>query len=86
VTLRKLVEAARKAGDGKAGRRRAQDAAYRFMSAMAGDAPGYEEAIRALYAGDEAGFLGLIEPWPDGVRDHASRMAAPAFAATTETA
>ena len=44
VALRRLVEAARKDADGGEARRAARDAAYRFMSAMAGDRPGFEEA------------------------------------------
>lgn len=66
VTLRKLVEQARKAdaetGAGDARRRR--EAAYRFMSAMAGDAPGFEEASRALFAGDRGRMTALMTPWP----------------------
>ena len=51
VVLRKLVEEARRANAGKDGVRRSQEAANRFMSVMAGDAPGFEEAARALFAG-----------------------------------
>jgi hypothetical protein len=79
VALRKLVEAARKAGDGRDRVRRAQEAAYRFMLDMAGDRPGYEEALRALYAGDGARFTALTEPWPADVRDHARALGRPAF-------
>ena len=56
VALRKLVEAARLAGDDKDRTRHAQEAAYRFMTALAGNLPGYEEATRALYAADPARF------------------------------
>lgn len=79
VTLRKLVEAARKAGDGKPSPRAAMDAAYHFLTAMAGDRPGYEAAIRALYAKDRDGFAKLIADWPSGVRDHGLALAGPAF-------
>ena len=34
----------------------AQEAAYRFISVMAGNAPHYEDAIRALFAGDRNRF------------------------------
>ncbi len=57
VTLRKLVEAARKQGQGEQKIRQTQDVAYRFMYAIAGDLPGFEEAARALYAWD----LGRLE-------------------------
>jgi hypothetical protein len=79
VALRKLVETARKAEDGKGRVRQVQDAAYRFMYAMAGDRPGYEEALRALYAPDGARFQSLTEAWPANVRDHARILAQPVF-------
>ncbi|HPS77137.1 MAG TPA: DUF2239 family protein [Thermoanaerobaculaceae bacterium] len=80
VALRKLVEVARKANEGRDRQRRAQEAAYRFMSALAGNLPGFEDAIRALFAGDRPRFDEMVEPWPPDVRDHASRLAAGAFA------
>lgn len=79
VALRKLVEAARRAGDDKDRARQAQEAAHRFMSVMAGNKPHYEEAVRALFSGDAARFEKLIAEWPSDVRDHALRLAAGAF-------
>jgi len=76
VALRKLVEAARRDHRDRDIQRQAQERAYRFMSAMAGDLPGYEEAIRALFADDQARFAGLVAPWPADVRDHALRLSA----------
>lgn len=78
VALRKLVEEARRANEGKDRIRRAQEAAYRFMSAMAGNEPGFEEATRALFAGDRARFDQESHGWPADVRDHARALAAPA--------
>jgi hypothetical protein len=75
VSLRKLVEAARRANGGKDRSRAARDAAYYFMSAMAGNLPGFEEASRALFADDGARFAGLIAAWPDDIRDHIARLA-----------
>jgi hypothetical protein len=72
VALRKLVEQARRAGGD--GRKLRQEAAYRFMSSMAGDLPGYEEAIRALFADDRAGFEGQVEAWPGDLAAHAARL------------
>ncbi|RFU47224.1 DUF2239 family protein [Paraburkholderia sp. DHOC27] len=79
VALRKLVEAARLAGDGKDRVRQAQEAAYRFMTALAGNLPAYEEATRALYAGDRARFEASIAQWPADVEAHAATLAANAF-------
>jgi hypothetical protein len=75
VALRKLVEEARRANATKDRVRQAQEAAYRFMSAIAGDEPGYEEALRALFAGRRAGFEERIAAWPADVRDHAKKLA-----------
>jgi hypothetical protein len=79
VALRKLVEEARRASELNDRVREAQEAAYRFMSAMAGNKPKYEDAIRALFAGDLPRFEKSIFGWPADVRDHAHRLAATAF-------
>lgn len=81
VTLRKLVEDARRANTGVANARDAQERAYKFMSAMAGNRPGFEEATRALFAKDRTAFEKLIRDWPTGIRDYAEALAAGAFAA-----
>ena len=75
VALRKLVEAQMKAGEGPERARRAKERAYRFMTAMAGDLPGYEEATRMLFAGDWTAFDAAVEGWPEGVRETAREMA-----------
>ena len=81
VTLRKLVEVARKDVSGDERRRVAADAAYRFMFAIAGDEPGFEEATRALFAPDGERFIELTESWPADVRDHVRQLAEAAFSA-----
>jgi uncharacterized protein len=75
VALRKLVdEARRKSGD--ADRiRAAQEATYRFISAIAGNLPGFEEATRALFAYDRRRFSDLVASWPEDVRDYAIQLA-----------
>lgn len=79
VTLRRLVEEARRAGEGRDRLRQAQEAAYSFMAAMAGDRPGFEDTARALFAPDRDRFAALTEAWPADIRDHARRLAAAAF-------
>lgn len=79
VALRKLVDAARASGTTKDRIRQAQAAAHRFMTAMAGNAPGYEEALRALYAGDRGKFDRMMDAWPKDVRGYAMNLAAEAF-------
>jgi hypothetical protein len=75
VALRKLVEQARRANGDRDRSRAARDAAYHFMSAMAGNLPGFEEAARALFADDRRRFAGLIAAWPQDIRDHAVKLA-----------
>jgi len=76
VALRKLVETARREAEAPDRQRRARDAAYRFASAAAGDAPGFESAMRALYAGDREGFEAGLAQWPADVAAHAKELAA----------
>jgi uncharacterized protein len=80
VALRKLVEEARRVSADGDRRRVAQEAAYRFMQAMAGNEAGFDEAARALFAGDIGRFEEHSATWPDDVREHAALLAADAFA------
>jgi uncharacterized protein len=75
VALRKLVEEARRASGDRDRGRAARDAAYHFMSVMAGNLPGFEEASRALFADDRRRFVELIAGWPGDVRDHIVKLA-----------
>ena len=79
VALRKLVEVARRSSEVKDRVRQAGAVAYRFMSTMAGHEPGFEEASRALFAGDQAGFEALIAAWPVDVQNHLKALATDAF-------
>jgi hypothetical protein len=75
VALRKLVDEARRTSGARDRNRAAQEAAYAFISSMAGDFPGFEEASRALFAHDRRRFGELIAAWPEDVRDHAIQLA-----------
>ncbi len=75
VALRRLVDEARKARGDSDRVRAAQEAAYRFMSAVAGNLPGFEEATRALFAYDRRKFTELVAKWPADVRDYAVKLA-----------
>ncbi|MCC6775994.1 MAG: DUF2239 family protein [Hyphomicrobiales bacterium] len=75
VTLRRLVEAARRGGEtDQTDSRRRAERTYRFMSAMAGNLRGFEEAARALFANDRARLEKLIARWPADVRTHIQRL------------
>ncbi|MDE2085733.1 MAG: DUF2239 family protein [Xanthomonadaceae bacterium] len=84
VTLRKLVEEARRNVSAKDRARIAGEAADRFMRTVAGDLAGYEEASRALWRGDRDAFNRHTRGWPKDVRDHARRLAAIARDAQAE--
>jgi hypothetical protein len=75
VALRKLVEQAKRDDGGAAGRKARQEAAYRFMSSMAGDLAGYEEAIRALFANDRPAFDAQVGHWPGDLAGYARGLA-----------
>ncbi|MEO8022771.1 DUF2239 family protein [Polaromonas sp.] len=85
VALRKLVEEARRTHEGKDRVRRAQESAYRFMSAIASSLPGFEEASRALFAGDSVRFDEQTQAWPVDLRHHALGLARLAFLAPEGT-
>jgi hypothetical protein len=74
ATLRKLVEAELRKGRGE---RECQDAAYRFLSAMAGDLPKFEDAVRELYAGNVVGYEHFTRDWPAAIREHGRKLAWP---------
>jgi hypothetical protein len=71
VAIRRLIDAERKANGFKDLARKAQETTYRFMQTIAGDFPHFEDASRALFAGDRQTFTQLTEDWPADVRDHA---------------
>ena len=75
VALRKLVDEARRLSGERDRRRAAHERAYHCMSALAGDLPGFEEAARALFADDAAGFRRRIAGWPADVHAHLLRLA-----------
>lgn len=79
VTLRRLIDEARNAREKQNKMRETQEAIYRFMTAMAGNFHQYEEALRALYAGDSERFYHLISDWAPDIRDHITKLAANAF-------
>lgn len=84
AALRRLIDEERRRHPGAGAALQAQTATDRFLGAIGGDLPGYEEATRALYARDAARFLALSRDWPADIRAHALALAAPAFAPDRE--
>jgi hypothetical protein len=79
AAIRRLIDEARKRDPGEQHIRLTIEAAGRFLSAMAGNLPGYEEASRALYARRREQFDDLIRDWPSDIRLHAQRLLHGAF-------
>lgn len=75
VALRKLVDDARRSTVDRMAERQRHERAYRFLSAIAGNLQGFEEASRALFAGDRSRFEVQTANWPADVRDHGLRLA-----------
>lgn len=57
----------------------AKQAVDRFMSAMLGNMPNYEEATRALYQGNKTVFLELIQDYPTDLKAYLEQQSAHAF-------
>lgn len=79
VTLRKLVEQAKRASHSADRVRLARESGFRFMSAMAGNLEGFEEATRALFADDRLRFDALTAVWPHDIREHLQKLTEAAF-------
>jgi hypothetical protein len=75
VALRKLVEHAQRASKASDQAREARDSAYRFMHAVAGNEPGFEEASRALFASDISSLRTQVAKWPRDIREHVLALA-----------
>lgn len=71
ATVRRLIDEARR--NGRSARER-KDAAYSFMHATCGNRAGYEEALRAMYKGDDVLFAALIAEWPDDIRQYIAKL------------
>jgi len=85
ATLRRLVDQAARHDPGEQRARRAREATSRFLTAIAGNLAGYEEANRALYRGHSAQFEEQIRNWPPDIRDHARSLAQDAFIESAAT-
>lgn len=75
ATLRRLVEDAKRQNAPQDQLRAAKDAAYKFLSIIAGNLPSYEEAIRALYGDAADKYQKIVKEWPKDIRDHAYALA-----------
>lgn len=83
AALRRLVEEARRDPTGHYRLRQAQEACYAYLRGEGGDRPGFEDAVRALFANDAARFQQAVASWPEAIRQRARELAAPAMATAT---
>jgi hypothetical protein len=74
AAIRRLVDEARAAHRLRDLARTSKDAAYRFMSVVGGDRPNFEEASRALYAGQSEQAIALVADWPRDIAAHLERL------------
>jgi hypothetical protein len=81
VALRRLVDEARRGNPDRDTERAAREATYRFMTAIAGDLPGFEEATRALFAGECERFNELVASWPEDIQAHLQKLSAAGWSA-----
>jgi hypothetical protein len=80
ATLRRLVDERAKAeSPGKDRAKKSQEVTFKVLTAIAGDLPNFEEAIRYLYRKDGRRFRELIADWPKDVIAHAMALAEEAF-------
>lgn len=77
VVLRKLVEKARLSDQSSP--RHAREICYKFMSAMGGNLPAFEEASRALFAGNKEKFFLCVGEWPHDLVQHLTMISSDAF-------
>ncbi|WP_406828572.1 DUF2239 family protein [Microbulbifer sp. ARAS458-1] len=67
VTLRRLVDAAMKNATAEERISMKQNQLYSLLSVFA-DAPGFEEAARAMYRNSRIGYEKAISPWPEDIK------------------
>jgi hypothetical protein len=79
AVLRRLVDEAIKKTANVSEIKQAQERTYKVLSAMAGNLPQYEEALRALFAKDKKKFELHLKEWPNDVKKYALKLSEPAF-------
>lgn len=73
VTLRKLVEDARKKGENKELVGHTRDSIHRFLWEMTSNFEHFEEVSRALFGGEYSRVIILIDTWPDDIKAYLTK-------------
>ncbi len=80
LTIRQLIDDKVKSSSLEKNKvKNAQEVTYKFLSAIAGDLPNFEEAIRYLYRRDKKRFLELASGWHKDIVSHAEFLASNVF-------
>jgi hypothetical protein len=79
AALRRLVDESRRREGDAVESRRVREAMGQIMTAVGGNLPGFEEALRAVYAVDRGAFEKRVAGWPEGLRGYLESRAAEAF-------
>jgi hypothetical protein len=74
AAIRRLIDDARKRRSETLTAAEAREGVHRFLTEMAGDRPGYEEALRALYRSDIAAVRAIADAWPQDIRRYLTRL------------
>jgi hypothetical protein len=74
ATIRRLIDESRKRRAATLTAAEAREGVHRFMTEMAGDRPGYEDALRALYRSDIEGVRAIADTWPEDIRRYLNRL------------
>lgn len=70
AAIRRLVDEARRNETGIERGRHVRNAISKFLWAIAGDFPNFEEVARALHAREDSRLAGLMSDWPKDIRAH----------------
>lgn len=76
AALRKLVDAAIAGDGGAAALQQGIEATGRVLTAVGGNLPGFEEALRALYAKRFEDAQRIVDAWPGGLGEYVRRRLA----------
>ncbi len=74
ATIRRLIDEARRRRSDSLSTAEAREGVHRFLTEMAGDRPGYEEALRALYRSDIAAVRAIAAGWPEDISRYLNRL------------
>lgn len=79
AVIRKLIDQELNNPNSESNKMMVKQAIDRFMSAMSGNIPHYEEATRALYRDNQESFIALIDNCPEDIKTYLLKKSNEAF-------